>query len=58
MSERTDQEQGTEPETTADWIHDLEGDSDVPAAGGTPAGPDTERGADDPVREAGRDSQG
>ena len=31
MSERTDQERGTEPETVADWKRDNEGASDTPA---------------------------
>ena len=57
MSERTDQEQGTEPETTADWVHDLEGGSDVPAQGDTPAGSDSERSEDDPARDTGRGGQ-
>ncbi len=31
MAERTDEEQGTEPQTKSDWIRDLEGQSDAPA---------------------------
>ena len=34
MSERTDEEQGTQPERTEDWIRDLEGASDADDAQG------------------------
>lgn len=50
MSERTDEEKGTEPETTGDWVRDLEGQSDAPDP--TDAPPTSEAGppADDAAR--------
>ena len=45
MSERTDQEQGTEPETVADWKRDNEGASDTPTL------------EPPPTSEAGRDAR-
>lgn len=55
MSERTDEERGTAPETTDDWMRDLEGDSDVPTMPDAPATPETdaETGTGDPGRESG-----
>lgn len=44
MSERTDQEEGTEPETVADWKRDNEGNSDTPPAFEPP--PTSEAGQD------------
>ncbi len=44
MSERTDEERGTEPETVADWERDLEGASDTPPTFEPP--PTSEAGQD------------
>lgn len=57
MSERTDQERGTEPETTDDWVRDLEGESDAPADD-TTRGSEPERTADGAPRDPQRGDQG
>ena len=51
MSERTDEEQGTEPETTGDWIRDLEGQADTPDPSDAPATPKADHGVEDSPRE-------
>lgn len=56
VSERTDQERGTEPETTDDWIRDLEGDSDTPAEDTAP-GSEPERTTDGAPSGPRRDDQ-
>lgn len=55
MGERTDQERGTEPETTDDWVRDLEGDSDVPGSQDAGMTPETtsETGEGDPAQGTG-----
>ena len=51
MTERTDEEKGTEPETTGEWVRDLEGQSDTPNPSEVPATSEAGRGAADQARE-------
>jgi len=52
MREPTDEERGTEPETLADWKHDLEGASDTPHTHEPPPTSEAGHGAQSVVPDA------
>ena len=49
MSERTDQERGTEPETVSEWKRDNEGASDTPAFEPPPTSEAGQNARPDPI---------